>query len=85
MVKQIKCYEDESGKLHKCAVDAHRADLAIWLASSEAINAASAKQLVDWLTAFGSGRIDTLREALSQMSAAMPPAPARAIRLDDVA
>lgn len=70
MVKQIQCYEDESGKLHKCAFDAHRADLALWLASSEAINAASATQFVAWLVAGKRDRIDALLDALSDMSAA---------------
>ena len=50
MVKEITCYEDGSGKLHKSAFEAHRADLALWLAQCSAVNEASAKALADLIT-----------------------------------
>lgn len=49
MVKEIRCYEDSSGKVHKTERDAHRAELAIWLAQTGAINEASAIQLAEHL------------------------------------
>lgn len=75
MVKQIQCYEDASGKLHKSAFDAYRADLAIWFARSESINDTSAKQLADRI-AGTPGELDELIEALKSLQSHAPtPAP----------
>jgi len=49
MVTAITCYQDSSGKLHTTARDAHRAELAIWLAATGAINEASAHSLAERL------------------------------------
>lgn len=49
MVKEITCYEDGSGKLHKEPYEAHRADLALWLGQCSAVNEASAKALTDYI------------------------------------
>jgi hypothetical protein len=47
MVKEIKCYQDSSGKVHQSACDAHRAELVLWLMHGGAINEGSAKALAD--------------------------------------
>lgn len=50
MVKEIKCYQDSSGKIHQSACDAHRAELVIWLMQGDAINEASAHALANRMT-----------------------------------
>lgn len=74
MVKTVQCYEDASGKLHKSAFDAHRADLALWFARSDAINDTSAKQLADRI-AGEPGALSELIESLEalQLHAPTPP------------
>jgi hypothetical protein len=47
MVKEIKCYQDSSGKVHQSACEAHRAELVLWLMQSGSINEGSAKALAD--------------------------------------
>lgn len=47
MVKEIKCYQDSTGKIHQSACEAHRAELIVWLMQGDAINDASAKALAD--------------------------------------
>jgi len=47
MVKQITCYEDAKGVVHKSPFEAHRADLAIWFARSEDVSETSAKKLAE--------------------------------------
>lgn len=74
MVKQIQCYEDASGTLHKCAFDAHRADLALWFARSDAINHTSAKQLADRI-AGEPGALSELIESLEALRANRPATP----------
>lgn len=47
MVRVVQCYEDESGRLHRTAFEAYRADLSIWFTRTGVMNEASAKQLAD--------------------------------------
>ena len=47
MVKEIKCYQDSTGKIHQSACEAHRAELVIWLMGCGAINEASANALAE--------------------------------------
>lgn len=47
MVKEIKCYQDITGKIHQSACEAHRAELVIWLMQGDAINEASAHALAN--------------------------------------
>ena len=47
MVKEIKCYQDSSGKVHQSACEAHRAELILWLTQGGTINEGSAKALAD--------------------------------------
>lgn len=75
MVKQIQCYEDSNGKVHKDVIDAHRADLAIWLARSEAINETSARQLATQIINVP-GELDGLLAVLNALSRALPRAAA---------
>lgn len=63
MVKQITCYEDSKGTVHKSPFDAHRADLAIWLARSEDITETSARKLAERI-AGSSDELDELIEML---------------------
>lgn len=58
MVKEIKCYQDSTGKIHQSACDAHRAELVLWLMQGDAINEASANALA-------SRMIDSSREIRS--------------------
>lgn len=75
MVKKIQCFEDTSGKLHRDALEAHKADLAFWLKSSGAIADPAPKMLVDWITATDE-TLDTTIEALQAIKAETPtPAP----------
>jgi len=50
MVKEITCYEDSSGKLHKSPYEAHRADLVLFLKQCGAVNEGSASQLAEYIT-----------------------------------
>lgn len=77
MVQEIKAYRDASGAIHENPLSAHRADLALWLAKSEAINQASAQQLASSL-ADDHDTLDELIEMLRQMRDAQPPRPADA-------
>lgn len=72
MVKEVKCYEDASGKLHKSAYDAHRADLVLWLLDCSAVNEASAKQLADYIT-------DNRKELQEHIDALITHAPPRVL------
>jgi predicted GTPase len=65
MVKQITCYEDRSGKMHRTPLEAYRADLILWLAEGEDINMASAEKLADRIIA-NSGEMQAMIEALRQ-------------------
>lgn len=47
MVKEIKCYQDSTGKIHQSACEAHRAELVLWLMQGDAINEASANALAN--------------------------------------
>jgi hypothetical protein len=68
MVKEIKCYEDSSGKLHRSLYDAHRADLVLWLMNCSAVNEASATQLA----AFIVDNADELQTTLSALRSSAP-------------
>lgn len=70
MVEQITCYRDSSGKLHETPLDAHRAELAIWLAATGLINEASAQQLAEKLA----DNAHDVVEILSQISRLTPTA-----------
>ena len=72
MVQKIQCYEDASGKLHKSALDAWRADLAIWFARSEDVSETSARKLADRI-AGDRGELDELVTALEAIRSEMPP------------
>jgi hypothetical protein len=50
MVKEITCYEDASGKLHKSPYEAHRADLVLFLKRCDAVNEGSASVLAKYIT-----------------------------------
>lgn len=65
MVKKITCYEDRSGKMHRTALEAYRADLILWLAEDGAINIGSAEKLADRIIA-NSGEVKAMIEALRQ-------------------
>jgi len=47
MVKQTVSYEDSSGKIHRNAFDAHRAELALFFGRFDVMNEASAIKLAD--------------------------------------
>jgi hypothetical protein len=62
MVKEITCYEDSSGKLHKSAYEAYRADLVLWLLNCSAVNEGSATQLAAYI-------VDNREDLLETLSA----------------
>lgn len=72
MVKEIRCFEDSSGKIHKTERDAHRAELAIWLVQTGTINEASAQQLAEKLA----NNADELSQMLGKIMLLEPAAPA---------
>lgn len=78
MVKEITCYEDEGGKLHKSAYEAHRADLLLWLLNCSAVNEASAKQLADYI-------VGNRKELQKRLDALLVHAPAEAEPMDKAA
>jgi len=73
MVKQITCYEDAKGVIHKSPFDAHRADLAIWLARSEDVSDTSAKKLADRIA----GSREELDELIGMLTACRDTQPER--------
>lgn len=73
MVKEIRCYEDSSGKIHKTESDAHRAELAIWLAQTGAINDASAQQLAEHL-ARNAGELSKMLAQIVRLEPTVEPA-----------
>ena len=73
MVKEIRCYEDSSGKVHKTEREAHRAELAIWLAQTGAINEASAQQLAEHL-ARNAGELSQMLAQIVRLEPAPEPA-----------
>lgn len=71
MVKQIPCYEDSSGVIHRKPFDAHRADLALMLGRSEDVSETSAKKLAERFANDGK-ETEELIEALKQVQQHRP-------------
>lgn len=84
MVKQIQCYEDASGKLHRDPFAAHRADLAIWFAKSGDVSETSAAKLADWIISTPE-MTDVLIEMLNAIDETRPPPPERVAPMDEAA
>lgn len=72
MVKQVPYFEDSSGKAHKTAHDAWKADVALWFIETGAVNEASAKQLVEHIASGGRDRACELVHMLQEFSDTMP-------------
>jgi hypothetical protein len=72
MVNRVPYFEDASGKPWKTEFEAWKADIALWLVASEAINDASATVLVSYIASGGSDRADELAQMLNAFKATMP-------------
>lgn len=84
MVKQVPYFEDSSGKAYKTAYDAWKADVALWLVETGAVNEASAKQLVEHITSGGRDRARELVHMLEEFGDTIPIPVIPATQYDDV-
>lgn len=72
MVKQIPMYEDSAGNVHRTEYEAYRSDLILWFIGTGAMNEASAKALVDHVTAGGGKRAEELANMFKVFQGTMP-------------
>ena len=81
MVKQITSYEDSSGKIHRNAFDAHRAELALFFGRFDVMNEASAIKLADEIANDSTtcvklmGMLTDVRQHMSPIAEAWPAPP----------